>query len=187
MLGGVVSTYYFGSLALAENENSQAFGSALPIAVGSTVTYPSPGGANDLSSIVIGDTSIIITNLAGPGLTYCSDGSSVGAACTDSIDGFAFKFTGENILGATINGATAAGFVPATFGSHVGLDVVDNNDLLIDFTGANPATNGQLIIDLAFSIPPPPVTGVPEPASLGLFGVVVGGIVTTRRRKSKRG
>jgi hypothetical protein len=139
------------------------------------ITYPAPGGANDLSSIVVGDTSITITNLAGSGLTYCSDGSSVGAACTDAIDGFEFNFTGGNILGATINGVTAAGFVPATFGSHVGLDLISGNDLLIDLTGADPATNGQLVIDLTFSIalpPPPSATGVPEPASLGIVGLV---------------
>jgi hypothetical protein len=85
---------------------------------------------------------------------------------------------------------TAAGFVPATFGSHVGLDLISGNDLLIDLTGADPATNGQLVIDLTFSIalpPPPSATGVPEPASLGLFSVAIGGILATRRRRPKRG
>jgi hypothetical protein len=66
------------------------------------------------------------------------------------------------------------------------LDLIDGNDLLIDLTGADPAVNGTLTIDLTFTEnqPPPPL---PEPASLGMFGVALGGIVATRRRRRKQG
>jgi hypothetical protein len=176
----VLTDYYPGTNAPdgQENENSVTFHSPDPVSLANSVNYVTQG-ADDGSTIVVGDTSITITNLLA--LTFCSDGSSVGSACTDRIDGFNFQFSGENILGATIDPTSSAGFTPATFGTHTGVDLIDANNLLIDLTGANPAINDTLTIDLTFtsSQPPPPV---PEPASLGLFGVALGGIVATRRR-----
>jgi hypothetical protein len=148
-------------------------------------------GPNYLASIIVSDTQIKIHNF--PAFPFCFDGVSTGAACTDAIDGFEFKFTGENILGATVNAASAPGFIPATFGSHVGLDLINNNDLLIDLTGVSPGADTDLIIDLSFTAsppppppPPPPVNSTPEPASLALFGSAVGGIAAVRRRRTKR-
>jgi hypothetical protein len=176
----VLTDYYPGTNDPAgqENENTVSFGSPAPVSLASPVNYGTQG-ADDGATIVMGDTSITITNLLA--FTFCSDGTSVGSACTDQIDGFKFQFSGENILGATIDPASSAGFAPATFDSHTGVDLIDANNLLIDLTGANPAINDTLTIDLTFtsSQPPPPV---PEPASLGLFGVALGGIVATRRR-----
>jgi hypothetical protein len=165
-----------------ENENTVSFGSPNALSLASPVNYVQ--GADDGSTIVIGDTSITITNVLAS--TFCGDGTSVGSACSDQIDGFKFQFTNENILGATVDPASSAGFTPATFDTHTGLDLIDGNDLLIDLTGADPAVNGTLTIDLTFTEnqPPPPL---PEPASLGMFGVALGGIVATRRRRRKQG
>ena len=134
------------------------------------------------------DISITITNLLA--FTFCSNGSSVGSACTDAIDGFQFNFTNESLVGATVDGSTiSAGFTPATFASHQGLDVVNGDELLVDLTGADPAVDGTLTIDLSFVAappPPPPPTAAPEPASVTLFGAALGGLVATRRRRAKR-
>jgi hypothetical protein len=180
----VLTDYYPGTNAPAnqENENIVSFGSPDPVSLANPISYNTEG-ADDGSTIVVGNTSITITNLLP--FTFCGDGASVGPACNDSIDGFKFLFTGENILGATVDPASSAGFTPATFGIHNGLDLIDKNDLLVDLTGADPAVNGTLTIDLTFTETQPPPPPLPEPASLGLFSLALGGVVATRRRRRK--
>jgi hypothetical protein len=179
----VLTDYYPGTNdpAAAENENAVSFsGNTAPVSLANPVNYVE--GPDDGSRIVVGDTSITITNLFA--FPFCSDGASVGSACSDQIDGLKFQFTGENILGATIDPASSPGFAPATFDAHTGL-VFDTTaqDLLIDLTGADPAVNGTLTIDLTFAETQP--SPVLEPASLGLFGVALGGVVATRRRRKQ--
>jgi hypothetical protein len=92
------------------------------------------------------------------GAPFCSPagGLAVGTACTDIIDGFDFKFTGENILGVTVDPSSAAAFLSATFGSHLGLQRLSNNEIQVDVTGDLPLVNDQLFLDLIFVAPPPP-------------------------------
>lgn len=168
-----------------ENESTVAGSAAYVGSLAAPVTFIE--GPLDLSTINVNDTQIVITNLASTGTTYCYDGVSVGAACTDVYSRFEFLFSGESILGASIDAAaTSPGFNIATFGSHVGLDLLNPNDLLVDVTGANPPQYGQLTLNLSFATPVPPAS-VPEPASAGLLGAGLLGLVAVRRRRRARG
>ena len=113
----------------------------------------------------------------------------MGTACTDKIDGFDFKFTGENILGVTANPASASGFLPVTGtfqgNTHLGLQLLSNNEIRVDVTGDLPLLNDQLVLDLNFTTvtPPPPPPGVPEPATLALLGSAFACLAVMHRRR----
>jgi hypothetical protein len=184
--GTVQAVYYNGVFAGPELEVNDVTHDGNPAPLVSPVSYEE--GALDLSTILVGDTQITITNLAN--FPFCSDGTSVGTACADEISGFGFIFTGVNITGVTVDPASAADFLPVsgTFQSntHLGLQLISNNEIQADVTGDLPQVSSQLILDLSFGTQPPP-NGAPEPGSLALLAAGLVGLAgVSRRRKSAR-
>lgn len=181
----VQAFYYNGVLANPEGEIPVGAGTTAPAPLTVAVDYTQ--GAADGSTIHIGDAQITITNRLS-GAPFCF-ANTVGTACTDKIDGFDFKFTGENILGVTANPASASGFLPVTGtfqgNTHLGLQLLSNNEIRVDVTGDLPLLNDQLVLDLNFTTvtPPPPPPGVPEPATLALLGSAFACLAVMHRRR----
>lgn len=179
----VQAEYYNGVLTGPELEINTTTNDATPAPLTSPVNYIQ--GALDGATILVGDTQITITNQL-PGAPFCSDGTSFGTACADQISGFGFVFTGENILGVSVDPASSADFLPVngTFqgNTHDGLQLISNNSVRVDVTGDGPAVNSQLILDLSF----PTSNPVSEPASLTLLAAALAGLAGVRRRPRNR-
>ena len=122
-----------------------------------------PQGVADGATISVGDTQIVITNLISA--TFCSDGVSAGAACTDPFTGFEFLFSsGVDITGVSVD--PSSDFLPNSTAPHDGLQLLSPTDILVDLTGAAPAMGGKLILDVTTGGGPPPV---PEPSTWALM------------------
>ena len=184
----VQAIYVDGSFNDLEYETSTgSVASPTPESLASTANFAE--GTIDGSTISVSDTQITITNLLTPGTgeAYCYNGTA-GTGCTDPIDGFEFLFTGENITSVSIDPSTTTGFLPVsgTFqgNTHDGLQLINNNEILVDITGDDPPTNGQLIIDINNGSSSP--TPTPEPTSLALLASAALGIGTATRRRWRR-
>ena len=166
----VQAFYYNGVFASPEGEIPVGAGTSDPAPLNSPVVYTE--GSADGSLISIGSTQIIITNLIS-GAPFCT-ANAVGTACPDVIDGFDFKFTGENILGVSVDPASAADFRPVTGSfqgnTHLGLQLISPNEIRVDVTGDEPALNDRLVLDASFT----PVTTTPEPHTLPFLCGILG-------------
>lgn len=132
----------------------------------------------DGSTIDVENLQIVMTNDIPE--TFCSDGVSVGGACTDPFTGFEFLFSsGVDITGVSV-GASATNFLPNDTSPHDGLQLLSPTDILVDVTGDNPAIGGQLSLDVTFES----VT-TPLPAALPLFASGLGalGLLGWRRKR----
>jgi len=112
-----------------------------------------------------------------------------GTACADVFNGYDFLFTGENILGVTVDPASSPTFLPVTgtfqSNTHLGLQLISPNEVRIDVTGDVPLLFDELILDLSFVTitPPPPPQQVPEPATVKLLAAALLGLVVVRRAR----
>jgi hypothetical protein len=183
----VQAVFHLASLGNAENEIPVGGIDGSPTSLAAPVDYQS--GTHDLATIHVGDTQIVITNLSA-GIPFCSM-NSVGTACTDPFDGFDFKFTGEDILGVSVDPSSAPGFQPVngTFqgNAHLGLQLLSNNLIRVDVTGDLPSFNDQLVLDLSFAdTTNPPPADVVEPATLAVLGSGLAVVAASRRRGRAR-
>ena len=129
-------------------------------------------------TIHISDTQIVITNLASG--SFCTN-------CLNGKNGFDFKFGSEpvdpaNILGVSVDPASAPTFQPYIDATHFGLQLISPNEIFVDITGDSPLANDQLIVDLSFTAP---AAETPLPAAFPLFATGLGalGLLGWRRKR----
>ncbi len=181
----VQAFYYNGSLSgIPEGEIPAGAGSSAPAPLTSQVNFVQ--GPADVSVIAVENTQIVITNESpgGAGNGFCSTGD-IGTACADSFSGFEFQFTGETILGVSVDNSTPADFLPVsgTFqgNTHLGLQLISANDIRVDLTGSDPSAGQQLTLDVSFTPTQPPP--LPEPGTIAVLGTALAGIGMIRRRR----
>ena len=124
----VQAFYYNGTLASPAGLIPDGFGTSDPAPLAVAVNFTNNVSQTDIH---VGDTQIILTNQAS-GAPFCF-ANTPGTACVDQINGFDFKFTGENILGVSADPASAAAFLPVTGtfqgNTHLGLQLLSPNEI----------------------------------------------------------
>jgi hypothetical protein len=184
---------YVDSTSVPQAVASQVFKSAAPgpFSLAAPIN-PSTLYTSELYNLVsetgflITDTAVTIYNNLGgdannPKAPFCFSSGSSGSSCADPYDTFDFKFTNENITGVSIDSLSSADFLPAVFGSHLGLTLVSPNEFTVDVTGDDPNYLSELIIDVSFAAP----SEIPLPPTLSLFAGGLGalGLLGWRRKR----
>ena len=178
----VQAFYYNGTFAGPAGLIPDGASTSDPIALTASVAFTNNVAETNIN---VGNTQIIITDIAG-GAPFCVS-NTPGNACADVINGFDFKFTGENILGVSSDISSAPSILPVTGtfqgNTHLGLQLLSNNEIQVDLTGDLPLEGDQLILDLSFA---PLTSTTPLPAALPLFAGGLGALgLIARRRKLK--
>ena len=135
-------------------------------------------GSSSLSTISVGDTQIVITNLST--IPFCSGA----LPCSDPFVGFQFVISGGvDITGVSVDPASAADFLPNDTTPHDGLQLLSPTRIVVDVTGDSPAAGDKLILDLTFASN----QTVPEPSTwaLMLLGFAGLGFAGWRRRTAQ--
>ncbi len=125
-------------------------------------------------------THVTIYNNADPPVPFCFSSSNTGSNCADPYNTFDFKFTNEDITGVGVGGSSSADFLPATFGSRLGLHFVGPNEFTVDVTGDDPACLSKSVIDVATAVTPT----VPEASTWAMLLLGFAGLGCFGYRKS---
>lgn len=127
-------------------------------------------GALDGSTISVGDTQIVITNIL-VDMPFCS----TALPCSDVFTGFAFSFSsGVDITSVTTDPASAADFRPIAGGLAFA-----PTGIFVNVVGDNPLPGDQLILDVTTKR----TTPVPEPSTWALMLLGFAGLAFAGRRR----
>lgn len=132
------------------------------------------------------NTQVVIYNNASPPIPFCFSSSNTGSSCADPYNTFDFVFTNEDITAVSVASNSSPDFAPATFGSHLGLQLLSPNTFSVDVTGDNPAYLSTLIINVTTAGSTPTV---PEPStwSMLILGFAALGFAAYRRKGAGEG
>ena len=174
----VTANYLYGS----PSTSTESQGTAPLATFGTTFSK----GAASLSQVTISDTQITINYQGGAQpqsssmYPYCYSVAQ-GTSCGDVINGFDFKFTGENIIGVRVDATSDSGMQPVTGtfqgNTHSGLQLLSNNEILVDMTGDLPSAN---LVSLILDVTTAPIQ-TPEPASVAVLAVGLLGLAGMRQ------
>lgn len=122
-------------------------------------------GVSDGSTISVGDTKIVITNVL-PNVPFCS---TTTGSCPDFFNGFAFSFSsGVDITNVTTDPTSASDFRPIAGGL-----TFTPTGIFVNVVGEAPDAGHELILDVTTGGGPPPV---PEPSTWALMALGFAGL-----------